>query len=326
LFALFLTYWLLTAAAYGLCNALALRNLEHPLEQFGGVRLWGTVGWMTAGWLVWAVLAETAGPTGAGGGTHGAFGVGAALSVLFAGFCLGLPHTPPLAAGGQGRDPAELAEVLALVRTPPVALYLATAFGASLTTPFVYQVMPAYLVAAGLPRRWVAPAMTLGQVPEIATLAALPWLLGRCGYRGTLALGLLAWATRYALLAPGPPLWLALAGIPLHGVAIGCFHVAGAMYLDGQAPAHRRAVTQGLNLVVTTGVGLLAGSLLAGRVVDQAPGDDARIFWVPCLINAVLLGAWLAGFRPHATAAAAAAEDDTRPAPVPAEVLGRGEC
>jgi MFS family permease len=292
LFALFLVYWLLTAASYGLCNALAFRNLERPLEQFGGVRLWGTVGWMAAGWLAWAVM-PASGSGGTGRGVHEAFGVAAVLSVVFAVSCLGLPHTPPLATGAGGRG--ERAEALALVRSPGVALYLTTAFGVCLTLPFVYQVMPAYLVAAGLPRRWVAPAMTLGQVPEIATLAALPWLLRRCGYRGTLALGILAWTTRYALLAAGPPLWMALAGILLHGVAIACFHVAGAMYLDGQAPPHRRAGTQGLNLMVTTGVGLLLGSLLAGRVVDQAAGDDARVFWVPCLINAGLLGGWLAG-------------------------------
>ena len=30
----------------------AFRNLARPDEQFGSVRLWGTVGWMVTGWLI----------------------------------------------------------------------------------------------------------------------------------------------------------------------------------------------------------------------------------------------------------------------------------
>lgn len=318
LFALFLTYWLLTAASYGLCTALAFRNLERPLEQFGAVRLWGTVGWMAVGWLVWGVMSAS-GSAGAGRGAYEAFGVAAALSALFAVFCLGLPDTPPLATGIRGG--AEVAEALALVRTPAVALYLATAFGVSLTTPFVYQVMPSYFVAEGLPRRWIAPAMTLGQVSEITTLAALPWLLRRGGYRLTLTLGILSWTARYAMLAVRPPLWLAVAGLPLHGVAIACFHVAGSMYLDGHAPPDRRAGTQGLNLMVTNGIGVLLGCLLAGQVVEQSAGDYARVFWVPCLIDASLLAVWIVAFRPGATRGPDRAAGPPHPAAIPLGAL-----
>jgi MFS family permease len=190
-----------------------------------------------------------------------------------------------------------------------------------LTIPFVYQVMPSYLVAAGLPRRWIAPAMTLGQVPEILTLAALPWLLRTYGHRGTMALGILSWMARYAVLAAGPPLWLAVASIPLHGVAISCFHVAGAMYLDSQAPAHRRAGSQGVNMMVTNGIGMFLGSLLAGQAVERAAGDDARVFWIPCLINLALLAAWIAGFHPRAVRSPEDPGDPDRPQTVPLAAL-----
>ena len=49
IFGLFLAYWALTAPAYSLSNALAMRNLDEPGKEFGGVRLWGTAGWMVAG-------------------------------------------------------------------------------------------------------------------------------------------------------------------------------------------------------------------------------------------------------------------------------------
>src|SRR5262245_21539812 len=42
LFGLFVVYCGLTAPAYGLCDALALRHLDDPGREFGRVRLWGT--------------------------------------------------------------------------------------------------------------------------------------------------------------------------------------------------------------------------------------------------------------------------------------------
>ena len=223
LLALFLAYGMVTAPGYGLCNALALRNLERPAEQFGAVRLWGTVGWMGVGWVVSAVMAGR-GTTRAGQGAFEAFAVAAGLSALFAAYAWTLPHTPPLARGGPAVDCRAARE---LFRRPGAAVFLATAFSVCLTTPFVYQAVPPYLPTLGLPRAWVAMAMTLGQVPEIVMLAALPRVLHRLGTRTTLALGIAAWVTYHGVMATRPPLWAALGAVSLNGVAIALFHVAG---------------------------------------------------------------------------------------------------
>ncbi len=103
LFLLFLGYWMLTAPSYGLANSLAFRNLPRPSAQFGGVRLWGTIGWMTVGWLVTGVMAWH-GSTRDGQGAYEAFWVASALSLVFAVYCLSLPHTPPLAGNRAGID------------------------------------------------------------------------------------------------------------------------------------------------------------------------------------------------------------------------------
>jgi MFS family permease len=200
-------------------------------------------------------------------------------------------------------EPSGLAEALEMIRRPPVAVFLATAFGVGLTTPFVYQVVPPYLESRGLPRAWISTVMTLGQYPEIATLAVLPWVFRHLRYKGTLALGIAANVVRYASLTPDPPLWVAIVGIPLHGVGIACFNVAGQVFLDSQAPRHRRASAQALLMVLTTGVGSLLGSLLAGEISRHYPGDYPLVFLVPCLINLGLLVAFWATFQsdpPHA--------------------------
>lgn len=295
LFCLFLVYWLLSAPSYALGNSLAFRHLSNPAEQFGGVRLWGTAGWMAIGWLVSLVLLCT-GSSGVGRGAYEAFWIGTVLSILMALYSLTLPHTPPLSRSGPGLEFSSGLGVI--VRRPEVAIYLSAVFGVSLTTPFVYQVMPNYLEAEGLSRPWIATAMTLGQWPEILALAVLPLLIRRIGYRGTLCLGITAWAVRYGSLALRPPLWLALAGIPLHGVGVACTVVCGQVFIDSRAPNDRRASVQALHTVVTSGMGSFLGSILAGHTLVRLGSDYPAVFLVPCLVNGVLLIYVYLSFRP----------------------------
>ena len=139
--------------------------------------------------------------------------------------------------------------------------------------------------------------MTLSQLPEIAVLALIPWVLGRIGYKGTLALGILAWAARYAMLTASPPLWVVVASLVLHGAATALFQIAGLVYMDSRAPRHRRAGAQALLMVVTSGMGSLLGSLLAGEVVGRSGGDYGLVFLVPSVIDAVLFLVFCAMFR-----------------------------
>ncbi len=297
LYALFLIYWLLTAPGYGLSTSLAMRHLSRPDEEFGRVRLWGTVGWMMAGWLVSGVMAVS-GTAHSGRGMFEAFWVAAGLAMAFAAYSLTLPSTPPLAVGhraGSGwRDGVDL------FSQPGVGIFLLTSFGVSLTTPYAFQVVPTYLQARGVPREWISTTMTLSQLPEIAVLAGIPLVLRRIGYKGTLALGILAWAVRYAMLTASPPLWVVLTSLALHGAATALFQIAGLMYMDSRAPMHRRAGAQALLMVVTSGMGSLLGSLLAGEVVGRSEGDYELVFLVPCAINAVLFVMFCARFRSSA--------------------------
>ncbi len=298
LFLFFLGYWFITAPGYGLGSTVAFRNLASPATQFAGVRLWGTVGWMAAGWVVTAILWGSVPATsqdGRAGST--AFAVSAALSLLFSWYCFRrLPDTPPLDKGS--RATFDLREALDLLRHRDLAAFLAIAFSVGLTMPFVYQTVPTYLGKAGLPRPWIASAMTLSQVPEILALAVLPWLHRRIGLRATLALGIGAWVVEFLVLATQPSLAVALLVIPFNGLAIAGFVISGQMFLDSQAPPHCRARTQSLWVVLVSGVGSLLGSVLAGEVVSRSHDAGIAVFLIPGLINCAALCALLNWFRP----------------------------
>jgi hypothetical protein len=277
---------------------MAMRNLDDPRREFGWVRSWGTVGWMAAGWVVSLVMAAS-GSVRPGHGAYESLWVAAAFSAAASLYCLTLPNTPPLAVRPQARG--VLNAGAELLGRPGVAIVLFTSFGVYLTLALIYQVIPGYLEASGLPRAWVTSAMTLGQTTEIALLVALPWLLRRFGMRATLALGIVAWLARFLSLSLRPPLGVAVAGTLLHGAGIACFTVAAQVFLDGRAPGHLRASAQGLLLMATSGLGSFLGNLLAGELAARSHPGDVLVFLFPCIILGALLLYFLRGFRDSAS-------------------------
>lgn len=299
LLAMFLLYFAIIMPTHSLSSSLAMRNLDDPRREFAAVRLWGTIGWMAVGWVVsGAMLALNGGQVqrAGAGGVYEVFWMAAALSAVMAVFSATLPDTPPLAGETTGR--ANLRKGLELLRENDVRVFLIATFGVFLTVPLAYQVVPGYLAARGMPRAWITTAVSVNQVPEIMALAAMPWLLGRLGYKGTMAMGLAAWTLRYLILSLHPPLWLAVGVGVLQGVGIACFSIGGQVFLDGRAPATHRASVQALFLVASTGLPSFLGSLTAGEWVRRAGlGADAWVFVVPCIVNAALLAYFLKEFR-----------------------------
>jgi len=319
IFTLFLAYWTLIGPSYSLSNSLAMRNLDDPRAEFGWVRLWGTAGWMISGWLVSLIMVYS-GSTRAGSGAFEAIWVATALSLAVSIYCVTLPDTPPLAVGPWGEKAWR--QSIELAREPDVTILLVTSFGVYLTVPMVFQVIPGYLEARGLPRGWISPTMTLGQMTEILALVFLPWLLGRWGAKLAMALGIAAWFVRFFSLALHPPLWLAVAGTLLHGAGFACFTVGGQVYLDNRCDNHLRASAQALLLVCTSGLGALLGSVMAGEIVARISAGDVLVFLIPCVIDGALLLYFLRGFREPVRSVAWACAPNADPLSPPATVRG----
>jgi len=149
-------------------------------------------------------------------------------------------------------------------------------------------------------------------------LALLPLFLRTLGYKKTLLLGMLAWLTRYVLMAygntPGAPGTAMLLGaIALHGICYDFLFITGQMYVDEQANERIRGAAQGLIAFVLWGVGAFVGTTLAGQVMDAhklteplgAITYDWRGIWViPAVLAAGVLVLFAAAFREEKVKAA----------------------
>jgi MFS family permease len=149
--------------------------------------------------------------------------------------------------------------------------------------------------------------MSIGQVAEIATMAALGLVLRRLGWKWTMAIGISAHALRFFVFAIGEPLWLMVAVNVVHGMCYAFFFAAVYIFVDEHFPKAARASAQGLFNLLILGLGPFVGSLLWGNLGDRyaLPGggvDFSRLFLAPAWLAVAALVVFLIGFRPRPAA------------------------
>jgi nucleoside transporter len=303
-FAATLFFWMVTGPMLLLGTTISFAHLKDPQRQFGGVRLWGTVGWVVMGWLIGCWLAQPGWLSGCLSWLRpglpepsmvDAFRLGGVIAFLLAGYTLTLPATPPRRAPGVRETVAPL-EAVKLLRGGTFATYCACALGACITFSFTTQTTPLLLQELGIERHWLTPTMTVAQSSEVLCLALLPGLLMRFGLRGTMLMGLVAWLGAMCVLAVGRPVELVVASLGLNGLYVTGFLIAGQVYVNSEAGVDLRASVQGLFNFVN-GLGTLVGNLLAGWLRDATRGELPFTFVVGAAITAALLVVFLAGFR-----------------------------
>jgi nucleoside transporter len=298
---LFLGFLLLHMLCYmptvNLAAATAFHLLDNREKQFPGIRLFGTIGWIAAGFLVskWLQGDTTAIPMRISG-------VGGLLMGLY---CFTLPHIPPAGAGRKMsfRDVIGV-DAFAKLKSGPFIIFIISLLLISVPFAVYFSYVPVFLQSAHVANP--AFKMTFGQMSEILFLLILPWFFARFGLKWVLLTGMLAWVCRYALFALAAPDaigWMIMVGIVLHGCCYDFVYVAGQIYIDKKAGPEIRAQAQGLFVLVSYGVGQGLGTLAAGWIFNSIMGNGTSLmqwqhFWiVPLYFAAVVTLLFILGFR-----------------------------
>ena len=299
-FVIMLAYQLAYIPTMSLTNAICFHHAADARRDFGRIRLWGTIGWIAASWPFVFILA---GKSGAAleSALASIFVVAGIASWALAAFSLTLPATPPARDAGATNAPLEAIRLLAV---PAFLVLFIVTFMDALVHQAYFQFTSPFLERAGLAANWIMPAMSIGQVAEIATMAILGAVLTRLGWRATLGIGIAAHALRFFVYAIGDPLWLMVAINVVHGMCYAFFFAAVYIFVDEHFPRDSRASAQGLFNLLILGLGPFVGSLLWGGLADRlrTPSGEVNyglLFQAPAWLAVAALALLLIAFRPR---------------------------
>jgi nucleoside transporter len=302
---LFLGFLLLHMLCYmptvNLAAATAFHLLDNREKQFPIIRLFGTIGWIAAGFLVSKLLQ--------GDATAIPMRISGIGGLLMGFYCFTLPNIPP-AGTGKKMSFRDFIGVDAFVKlkSGPFIIFIISLLLISVPFAAYFSYVPVFLQSAHISNP--AFKMTFGQMSEILFLLILPWFFARFGLKWVLLTGMLAWVCRYALFsfaAPDAIGWMIMAGIVLHGCCYDFVYVAGQIYIDKKATPEIRAQAQGLFVLVSYGVGQGLGTLAAGRIFNSIMGNGSSLqqwqhFWfIPLLFAAVVTLLFVFGFKEKTT-------------------------
>ncbi len=295
LFGLMGLYSLLYAPTLALVNSLMFSHLTDASKQSGGIRVWGTIGWIVAGllialWRRWGKLRIQG---------SDALTLSGILSLIMGVFCFFLPHTPP---PEHAANPLAFMDAFNMLQDTNFLIFLAISFLVTTELQFYYVPTAPFLEDIGVQHRNVSAVMTLAQFAEIIGMAVLlPLLLPKIGFRWALVIGVIAWPLRYVVFAMLRPVWLIISSLPLHGLGYTFFFFVGQMYVDKMAPPDIRASAQAMIAVVTLGLGNFIGTQITGIIMDLFKKEGKfrwrPIFLVPCVLTILCAIAFVIFFK-----------------------------
>jgi Nucleoside H+ symporter len=288
-------------------NAIVFANIKDAQKDFGAIRVWGTIGWIAASWpfifipIDWQKVPslDQAGGFVSWFGTAlgtlkegpamasalaSTFTVAGIASLVLAAFCLTLPHTPPTKGKGESFAPFEAFKIL---RVPSILiLFIVTSIDSLVHYTYFFW-SSKFLPDIGLAQNWIAPAMSIGQIAEIATMAFLGLVLKKLGWRTTMILGILGHVVRFGVYSIGTKdlLWLVIASNVVHGFCYAFFFATVYIYVDENFPKDVRTSAQSLFNLLILGFGPFASNFLSGFLLNVfTKGNEIeyhQVFLVP---------------------------------------------
>jgi len=275
--------------SWGLTSSIAMVHL--PAEQFPKVRVFGSIGWVASGIFSIVFIRFLNIDFD---GTNIPFYCGAAVSLFAAITNLFLPNTPPLAKGKKiSLIDAFGLGTLKLMKDRNFAVFILFSFLSLIPFAMYYSYFSEFLL--NINTKYISVTMNWGVLAEMGFLLLIPGAIKKFGLRNVMIFGLIALVIRYLALYTGGVIdqsWMYYIGILIHGLIFGFFFVGGQIYIDKKAPVELRSQAQGFIFLVTFGLGLLAGNVICGHIINyykSAAGYNWDAIWGITTISSVVL-------------------------------------
>ena len=299
-------YWVIFFNALVFMPTIALNNtvsyivLENKgfniVKDFPPIRVWGTVGFICAMWIVdlfkWTQ-------------TPGQFLLSGAASLVLSIYAFTMPACKPAKATRSASWFSSLGlDALVLFKRKKMAIFflfsmllgaalqITNAFGKPFLDDFGSVEEFKNTFAVNHPNILIS----ISQISETLFILSIPFFLRRFGIKRVMLLSIIAWFFRFALFGvgdPGPGLIFLVMSMIIYGMAFDFFNISGSLFVEKEADITIRASAQGLFMLMTNGLGAFFGGMLSGWVVDLFTVDgvkDWQGIWFTFAAYALVLG------------------------------------
>jgi NHS family xanthosine MFS transporter len=268
----------------------------NVVKDFPPVRVWGTVGFICAMWVV-----DFCGWKQNPFQLYLSAGAGIFLGV----YAFTLPACFPVRTGPKPSLFSSLGlDAFVLFRRRKMliffvycmllgfALQISNAFGDAFISDFAH--VPQYANSFGV--RHSVLLISISQISETLFILTIPFFLRKFGIKRVILISIFAWVFRFGLFGignPGTGLPLLLLSMIVYGMAFDFFNISGSLFVEREAEVKIRASAQGLFMLMTNGIGAYVGTFISGRVVDYFTVNgvkDWQSIWLTFAAYALVLG------------------------------------
>jgi len=253
--------------SWSLTSSIAMTHVSS--EQFPRLRLLGSIGWVASGLFSMVAIHVFKAQIFDGTVLPLYCGVGAALITAL--FNLFLPKTPPTANKSTKYSIQDIfgLRVISTLRNKNFNRFILITVLAVIPFTLFYSYGSLFLQDENF--KYITVTMNWRQVAELFFLFITTSILVKYGFKKALLMGLVALFVQYISLYAGvvsEQQWLYYVGILPHGLIFGLFFIAGQVYTDKVVPQEFKAQAQGFLAFMTWGVGIFAGNLINGRLIE----------------------------------------------------------
>jgi NHS family xanthosine MFS transporter len=293
---------LLNAMVYmptiALNNAVSYRVLESNdidiIKVFPPIRVWGTVGFIAAMWVVdiggWSL-------------SPWQLYVSASMGLMLGLYAFTMPACPPKRKNVGGSLASSLGlDAFVLFKQPRMLVFFifAMLLGAALQItntfgePFIHDFASTYPDSFAVNHPGLL--MSVSQISETLFILTIPFFLQRFGIKRVMLISIFAWVLRFGFFGignPGDGLILLVLSMIIYGMAFDFFNISGSLFVEREADASMTASAQGLFMLMTNGIGAFLGAAISGWVVDYFTIDGVRQWqsiWFSFAAYALVLG------------------------------------
>ncbi|HVU97893.1 MAG TPA: nucleoside permease [Puia sp.] len=266
------------------------------VKDFPPIRVWGTVGFVCAMWLVDL----------SGSGLQPAqLYISAGAGIFLGIYAFTMPPCAPVPnmtkrsfASSLGLDAFVLFKnrkmLIFFVYSMLLgfALQISNAFADGFINDFAK--VPEYAQSFGV--RHSVLLISISQISETLFILTIPFFLRRFGIKQVIIMSIFAWVFRFGLFGfgnPGAGLPLLVLSMIVYGMAFDFFNISGSLFVEREADIKIRASAQGLFMLMTNGFGAWIGTYISGRVVDHYTTNGIRDWhsiWISFAAYALVLG------------------------------------